>query len=59
MEYSCNVIAVPMLSVVDKKPVILGGSLENMNDVCSEAEVTCLQILVGGNLFFENYLLIG
>lgn len=35
------------------------GSLENMNAVCSEAEVTCLQVLVGGKLFFENYLLIG
>jgi len=48
-----------MLSVVGDEPVIFWGSMENMKTVCAEAEITCLQVLVGGNLFFENYLLIG
>jgi hypothetical protein len=54
-----HVSAMVMLSVVGDEPVIFWGSLENMNAICSEAEVTCLQVSVGGNLFFENYLLIG
>jgi len=46
-----------MLLVVGEEPVVFWGSLENMNAVCPGAEVTCLQVLVGGNLFFENYML--
>jgi len=54
-----HVSAVVMLSIVRDEPVNVWGSLENMNAVCSEAEVTCLQVVVGGNLFFENHLLMG
>jgi len=53
------VSAVMMLSVVGDEPGMFWESLEDMNAVCSDAEVTCLQVLVGGNLFFENYLLVG